>query len=405
MNAFSLFGFMRMLGMLPPVEGDTPPAGDGDPVEGTTPPAEGTTPPAEGTTPPAEGTTPPAEGITPPAEGITPPAEGDTPPAEGTAPPAEGDTPPAEGDTPPAEGDTPPADAMQEILNSFRADIQARDSELESLAKSVQTLADTVQTAQARSTSIPYRGWRYWKYPVSVDYGTMEGGAGSWDDVTETCDTPQDFENLYTWLDGMFNDGVFDDWNIWKIYNGGTTLFEFGKPVAPPAEVTLPFDGSEGWSYPVTVDYTVTPWGAAETECTQTFDTADAFRQEYSDLVYACGDGGGLKDFCVRYIRDNSGTTVYSYETEEPPEDLTPAILETLQTMDARLEYLNAALDDLSSVSGNSIAYYEDSVKLYRQSNELLTHTLAVDLALFCIVVVLLGHSIAHAFWERMRVG
>ena len=41
MNAFSLFGFMRMLGMLPPVEGDTPPAGDGDPAEGTTPPAEG----------------------------------------------------------------------------------------------------------------------------------------------------------------------------------------------------------------------------------------------------------------------------------------------------------------------------------------------------------------------------
>ena len=32
MNAFSLFGFMRMLGMLPPVEGDTPPAGDGDPA-------------------------------------------------------------------------------------------------------------------------------------------------------------------------------------------------------------------------------------------------------------------------------------------------------------------------------------------------------------------------------------
>ena len=44
MNAFSLFGFMRMLGMLPPVEGDTPPAGDGDPAEGTTPPADGTTP-------------------------------------------------------------------------------------------------------------------------------------------------------------------------------------------------------------------------------------------------------------------------------------------------------------------------------------------------------------------------
>ena len=315
MNAFSLFGFMRMLGMLPPVEGDTPPAGDGDPAEGTTPPVEGTTPPAEGTTPPVEGTTPPAEGTTPPAEGTTPPAEGTTPPVEGGAPPAEDDV---------------TGNEMQEILDGLRESLSRKDADIDTLADSVLSLVD-VMSADGQSDiyvppDIPIEGYLAWRYPVTVDYLVSVVG--------------------------------------------------FGEPVL------------QSGSYP----------------------DPDIFLEDYQSFAYECFLGTAFKDFYIDKVTDADGVLVYdsqagTEEPEEPPEDLHPVILETLQTMDARLEYLNAALDDLSSVSGNSIAYYEDSVKLYRQSNELLTHILAVDLALFCIVVVLLGHSIAHAFWERMRVG
>ena len=394
MNAFSLFGFMKMFGTLPPVEGDTPPV---------------------------EGDTPPAEGDTPPAEGDTPPVEGDTPPVEGDTPPAEGDTPPVEGDTPPAEGDTPPADdnvtgnEMQDILNGLRESLNDKDADISALADSVRSLVDAMDTAPLSVNDLPFDGWRDWWYPVRMEYTVHPWGAGYDMEQSERIETADALLARYNEILGLVgNNGsgkTLKDFYVRYIWDDidsdeEVLVYDYQAVKEPDIEITVPFEGWEGWAYPITVDFTVHPWGAGyDMEQSQSFDTADAFKTRYGEIVELCKDGGTLKDFYVRYIRDNSGTTVYSYETEDPKEDLTPAILETLQTMDARLERLNATLDDISSVSENTIAFYEDGLRLYRQNNELLMHTLAVDLALLCIVVVMLGHRIAHAFWGRMRIG
>lgn len=346
-----------------------------------------------GDVPPAEETPPENEGGTgDPADQPTEPVEPEDP-AEGNEQQPGDDTPDPgkeEQETPPSAG----AADMQEILDGFREEIGTDNSSVDALTDSVLALVERMdaQEAQARAVTIPYRGWKYWKYPVSVDYGTMEMGAGSWDDVTETCSTPQDFEDLYTWLDEMFNDGVTADWNIWKIYNDSTAFFEFGKPGTTPAETPLPFEGNEGWAYPVTVDYTISPWGAAETGCTQTFDSADALKKEYSDLVNACQDGGGLKDFSVQRITDINGVPVYEHQMEPDPGE--EGQKETVELLLSHLEGINTTLSGMEQAD----AEYYQMVKDYQSEMlEMQAANTATNIFICIGVFAVFG---ALVFWQ-----
>ena len=87
---------------------------------------------------------------------------------------------------------------------------------------------------------------------------------------------------------------------------------------------------------------------------------------------------------------------------EEPVEDLTPAILEALQSIDSRLEIMGA---DLSTVSENSTAYYNDMRIMQEQNNALQFHLLVTSIGLGFTVFLLLGYIIAHGFWQRMKAG
>ena len=175
----------------------------------------------------------------------------------------------------------------------------------------------------------------------------------------------------------------------------------------------IPIAGYEEWSYPVTVDYLVSIVGFEDAVAqTEVYDSPAVFLEDYQNFAKECFLGGTFKDFSIEKICDSGGVAVYDSNAdeneppeEEPEENLHPAMLETLASMDAHLVSMDNALADIASVSENSIAYYENGLKLYRQGNELLMHTLAVDLALLFTVVFMLGHKIAHAFWQRMRTG
>ena len=354
-------------------------------------------------------------GTLPPVEGDTPPAEGDTPPADGTTPPAEGDTPPAEGDTPPAEGTTPPVTGgeMQDILAGLRDSLDDRDTDVSALTDSVRSLVDAMSVTPLSVDELPFDGWEGWEYPVTMDFTVYPWGAGRYMEQSETFNSPDAFLTRYNEilaLVGNAGDGKsLKDFYVRYIRDGdGSTVYDYeAQTEEPEPEITVPFAGWESWSYPVTMDFTVPPWGAGyDMEQTETLDTAEAFRARYGEIVELCKDGGTLKDFYVRRIRDNDGNTVYDYQTaEEPEENLHPAILETLASMDAHLAAMDSALADIASVSENSIAYYENGLKLCEQANELAAHTLAVDLALLFVLVLMLGHRIAQAFWQRMKVG
>ena len=346
--------------------------------------------------------------------GMLPPAEGDTPPAEGDTSPAEGDTPPAEGDTPPAEDDVT-GNEMQDILSGLRESLNDKDADISALTDSVRSLVDAMDTAPLSVNDLPFDGWRDWWYPVKMDYSVYPKGAGYWMEASELFDTPEALLDRYNELLGLcHSSGTLNDFYVRYIWaemdSDGEEYIVYdyqSQTEKPEPDITVPFDGLESWDYPVTMEFTVHPWGAGyDMDQTETLDTAEAFKARYGEIVELCRDGGTLKDFYVRYIRDNSGNTVYDYEVvAEPEEDLHPAILGTLHSMDAHLATMDSALAGITSVSANSIAFYEDSLRLSRQTNELAVHTLAVNLALLFVLVVMLGHRIAHAFWQRMRVG
>ena len=168
----------------------------------------------------------------------------------------------------------------------------------------------------------------------------------------------------------------------------------------------IPIEGYRDWNYPITVEYLVSVVGFDEpVQQSQTYPDADIFLEDYQGFARECFIGSTFKDFYIDRIQDESGNLVYDSQAgieeppaEEPAEDLTPAILETLQSIDARLE-------SIDSLSGNTLDYYEDTLKLHEEQNALLTNTLALNMALLFLLVVSFGHKVAHAFWQRMRVG
>lgn len=283
--------------------------------------------------------------LTPGGDGS--PAEGDMPPA-GDGSPAEGDTPPA-GDGDPVEGGTPPAGNSDPVEGDTPP---ATGSEM-------QDILDGLRESLDRK---------------DADVETLAGSVRSLVDAISA--EASQASDVYI----------------------------------PP---DIPIDGYAGWNYPITVDYLVSFVGLEDAIIqTETYTSPDIFLEDYQSFAKECFLGSTFKDFNIKKILDADGVAVYDPEAgeteppeEEPGEDLHPAMLETLASMDAHLAAMNSALADISSISENSIAYYENGLKLYRQANELATHTLAVDLALLFVLVLMLGHRIAHAFWQRMKVG
>lgn len=277
---------------------------------------------------------------------LTPGGDGD--PVEGDTPPAEGDTPPA-GDGDPVEGDAPPAGNSDPVEGDTPP---ATGSEM-------QDILDGLRESLDRK---------------DADVETLAGSVRSLVDAL------------------------------------GTEAAQASDVYVPPE---IPFAGYEAWGYPITVDYLVSIVGFGDPVAqTEVYDSPAVFLEDYQNFAKECFLGSTFKDFSIEKICDSGGVAVYDPEAgeteppeEEPGEDLHPAMLETLASMDAHLAAMDSALADISSISENSIAYYENGLKLYRQANELATHTLAVDLALLFVLVLMLGHRIAHAFWQRMKVG
>lgn len=287
--------------------------------------------------------------LTPGGDGS--PAEGDMPPA-GDGSPAEGDTPPA-GDGDPVEGGTPPAG----------------------------------------------------------DNDPAEGGTPPAEDIVTGGEMQEILEGLRESLSQKDADVETLAGSVRSLVDAlGTEEAQASDVYVPPE---IPFAGYEAWGYPITVDYLVSIVGFGDPVAqTEVYDSPAVFLEDYQNFAKECFLGSTFKDFSIEKICDSGGVAVYDPEAgeteppeEEPGEDLHPAMLETLASMDAHLAAMDSALADISSISENSIAYYENGLKLYRQANELATHTLAVDLALLFVLVLMLGHRIAHAFWQRMKVG
>lgn len=335
-----------------------------EPIPGTDP-GEGEAPPTEGEDPPTESTDPPAEGTDPPAEGEDPPTEGTDPPVEGTDPPVEGGDPPAEGTDPPAEGNT-----MQEILDGLRESLDKKDADVESLTESIRSLTDIMSARMDTSvTDLPFNGWRDWWYPVRMEFTVHPYGAGYDMKQSERIETPEALLARYNELLSLCNDGgtlkyfyvryIYDDIDS----DTEILVYDYEAKDEPVQEITVPFEGWEGWSYPISVDFTVHPWGAGyDMDVTETYDTPEAFKTRYGENVELCKDGGTLKDFYVRLIRDGSGETVYDLAAQTPEPDPGDGTAELLLS---HLESINTTLEGMVRADleyRESTADYQDQM-------------------------------------------
>ncbi len=335
--------------------------------------------------------------------------------------PGEAETPTENENPGEAENPTEDADPMQAILDGIRLSLGEKDEDVDSLIESVRSLVDVMSIDTLSSgesvTDLPFDGWRDWEYPVRMEFSVYPWGAGRWMDQAERFETPDDLLARYNEILGLCQSGgTLKDFYIRYIWDdldsdGWEKIVYDYEAKEEPAITELPFDGWRDWEYPVRMEYSVYPWGAGYwMDHTETFDSPDALLARYNEILDLCQDGGTLKDFYVRYIVENPGSDeriVFDYEAvnpvpEDPVDDISPAMLEVLQSIDSRLEIMGA---DLSTVSENSIAYYDDMRIMQEQNNTLQFHLFVTSIGLGFTVFLLLGYIIAHGFWQRMKAG
>ena len=116
------------------------------------------------------------------------------------------------------------------------------------------------------------------------------------------------------------------------------------------------------------------------------------------------------------YITDATGTTVYDgtavpEEPEEPeePDTFRDDLLSSLESIGGDLRMLR---EDFQSVSVNDLEYHDDLMKLQQemadvQQENMQTsyHLLAVDLSIAAALILTFGYTVAHGFFQRMKVG
>jgi len=303
---------------------------------------DGDTAPVEETRP-LDGNSTVSGNDTAPSDGDTTPSDGDTTPSDGDTTPSDGDTTPPDGDTAPSDGDTTPSDdvdLMQSILEDFRAELAEKDTDVGDLADSLRTFVDHMIEAEGAEA-----------------------------------------ERLAQ---------------------------EMALDEAVP--LVFPISGHDTWAYPIEVEYYVHILGVEDyIPQTEVYDDPETFETDYAELAAQCRPGSNFKDFYIRYVHDAEGVVVYDAEagTEEPPpeepvEDLSPAILEALQSMDSRLEGMGT---DISTISANTIDYHAEMLAVQKDSLQLQSINLATNMAIGFSVFLFLGYTIAHGFWQRMKVG
>lgn len=352
--------------------------------------------------------TEPGEGETPPTEGTDPPVEGEDPPTEGTDPPGEGEDPPTEGTDPPTEGDTPPGDGntMQDILDGLRESLDKKDADVESLTESIRSLTDIMSARMDTSvTELPFNGWRDWWYPVKMDYSVYPKGAGYWMEASELLETPEALLDRYNELLGLcHSSGTLNDFYVRYIWDemdsdgNEKIVYDYEAKDEPVQDIGIPFDGWESWAYPITVDYTVHPWGAGyDMDVTDIYDTPEAFKTDYNKNVKLCGDGGTLKDFCIRMITDSGGNTVYEAREPDPGDEEQK---ETVQLLLSHLEDINTTLEGMSLAD---LEYLQATADYQDQMLQMQAVNTATNIFICIGVFAVFGSLVFQQFLGRFK--
>lgn len=191
-----------------------------------------------------------------------------------------------------------------------------------------------------------------------------------------------------------------------------------------PASVPLADYGT--YAYPVSVAYRLYPSGlGSETDTVETYATAGDFQNGYAAMRSSLQDGA-LSWFSILSVDDCNGERVYdagallNAEVEELPEDEGLTEDEEPDTFrEDVLTALDTLHEDLQTVSGNDLDYYDNSLnleqsvlelqeqclELQQENLQLSYHMLACDIGFGFVLLLALGYTIMSGFFKRMKAG
>ncbi|MCM1237629.1 MAG: hypothetical protein NC489_46800, partial [Ruminococcus flavefaciens] len=254
----------------------------------------------------------------------------------------------------------------QEIME--RLDLLDGSGSTEGITQRLDALIDLMSLEEGEpeaysSVSFPFPEYTSWSYPISVDYTIWRKNSGSAADENKQYSTAQEFRYDYEMnADLCGSGGTLREYYVRCIRDrGGALLYDYQAVEL----IDVPFEGYEGWSYPIKVEAVIYPWGLGrEMTDTQSYRTPEAFQEGYSEYVADCAGGGALKDYSIHYIYDSGGALLYDYEagTQEPD----PGDEETKETVQQLLTCLENINGTLTGITEADTEYYQ-AVADYRE--------------------------------------
>lgn len=195
---------------------------------------------------------------------------------------------------------------------------------------------------------------------------------------------------------------------------------------AEDVPASVPLADYEAYAYPVSVAYRLYPSGlASETDTVETYAAAEDFQNGYIAMRNSMQDGT-LSWFSILSVDDCNGERVHdaaallSMEDEELPEDgELPEDEEPDTFQEDILAVLDTLHEDLQTVSGNDLDFYDDSLtleqsvldlqeqclELQQENLQLSYHMLACDIGFGFVLLLALGYTIMSGFFKRMKAG
>lgn len=276
----------------------------------------------------------------------------------------------------------------------------------------VRELSETV-TAQAYAlgpSGLPMSGYEGYDYPVSVVYRIFPPALGSETGLSGTYSSPEEFNADYMKLQTDVQSGYLSYCYVRYVYDADDECVYDSEEYSLPG---IPIEGYEGYSYPVAVKYRIFPTDLGkETFVTKTLSGPEAFSDDYKEMQRAVS-AGNLNYCSIATVTDADGVLVYDSDAfqEGPglPDGTINEILETLGNIDAGIQ----------SIAGADAAYRTETMLLQEQNAELLQEAvilqqqnetlqkemLASNVAVGFVLILTLGYTVAHGFFQRMKVG
>lgn len=276
----------------------------------------------------------------------------------------------------------------------------------------VRELSETVSTQAyaAEPSGLPMNDYEGYDYPVSVVYRIFPPALGSETGYSGTYASPEEFNEAYKSLQADVQAGSLSYCYVRYVYDASEECVYDSEEYSLPG---IPVDGYEGYSYPVTIKYCIFPPDLGkETFVSKTVSSPEEFEADHKEMQRAV-NAGNLNYCYISTVMDAEGVLVYDTDAvpEQPeiPDETMNAILESLGSVETGIQSIldadAAHHTEMMSLQEQNAALLQDAYTLQQQNETLQKEMLASNVAVGFVLILTLGYTVAHGFFQRMKVG